>query len=279
MPSWFSKVFKANEGAAPEAAEEKKAVAPTPVVAEVPPNPETAGPDDDLPEDDFPKPRRVVNAPRVVEQDATSAFSDGIAIKAKQIRSSGAIVFMVDRPVFEGHSLVLPDRGEANAKSPLAAAIFDLGGVEGVTLHEMTVTVVPDGTGQANWEARAGEIGEQIRAHLKSGMPVVDPAVVENLPSSEEVRAGLQKIIDEDINPGIASHSGVITLTQVVGNTAYIKMGGGCQGCAASTITLRQGVETSFRNAVPGLGALLDETDHDAGVNPFFKELPVGMGG
>jgi Fe-S cluster biogenesis protein NfuA len=56
-------------------------------------------------------------------------------------------------------------------------------------------------------------------------------------------------------------------------------MGGGCQGCAASSITLRQGVEQSFRAAVPHLGALLDETDHTAGANPFFTELPVGMGG
>jgi Fe-S cluster biogenesis protein NfuA len=55
-------------------------------------------------------------------------------------------------------------------------------------------------------------------------------------------------------------------------------MGGGCQGCAASSITLRSGVEGMFREVMPHLGALLDETDHEAGSNPFFKELPAGMG-
>jgi Fe-S cluster biogenesis protein NfuA len=97
------------------------------------------------------------------------------------------------------------------------------------------------------------------------------------MPSEEEIRDALQGVIDREINPGIASHSGVIKLNRVVGNTAYITMGGGCQGCAASKITLRSGVERSFRQAVPALGALLDETDHAAGVNPFFQELPSGM--
>lgn len=268
MPSWFSKVFKSAE-----------AEAPSPVKAEVPPNPETERPDDDLPDDDLPKPRRVVNAPVVVDDAATSSWSDEIAIKAKHNPSTGAIVFMVDRPVLEGYSLVLPNRDAASAQSPLASTIFDLGGIESVTIHEMTITVTLDGTGTTNWEERAAEIGTQIRAQLKSGMPVITPETLDSLPSEEEVRAALQQVIDKEINPGIASHSGVIILDRVVGNTAYITMGGGCQGCAASTITLRQGVEKSFRDAVPGLGALLDETDHSAGVNPFFKQLPVGMGG
>jgi len=88
----------------------------------------------------------------------------------------------------------------------------------------------------------------------------------------------LQKVVDEQLNPGIAAHSGVITLNRVEGNTAYITMGGGCQGCAASTITLRNGIEGAFRDAVPEVGAILDETDHTAGTNPFFRELPAGMG-
>jgi Fe-S cluster biogenesis protein NfuA len=84
-------------------------------------------------------------------------------------------------------------------------------------------------------------------------------------------------VIDLEINPGIAAHSGVITLERVIGNTAFIKMGGGCQGCAASTITLREGVHKAFRDAAPQVGAILDETDHTAGSNPFYRNLPAGM--
>ena len=48
-------------------------------------------------------------------------------------------------------------------------------------------------------------------------------------------------------------------------------MGGGCQGCGMATATLRQGVETALRRAVPEIGAILDTTDHAAGTNPYYE--------
>ena len=80
-----------------------------------------------------------------------------------------------------------------------------------------------------------------------------------------------------EINPGIASHSGVVTLERIVGNSVFLTMGGGCQGCAASEITLRQGIHNTFRSAVPQIGGIFDVTDHAAGSNPFYSELPAGM--
>ena len=100
---------------------------------------------------------------------------------------------------------------------------------------------------------------------------------MKDLPDSEAIEATLQKVIDTQINPGIAAHSGSIKLDRVEGNTAYIEMMGGCQGCAASDITLRQGIHQAFREAVPQVGAILDTTDHGAGTNPYFTEMPVGM--
>jgi Fe-S cluster biogenesis protein NfuA len=69
----------------------------------------------------------------------------------------------------------------------------------------------------------------------------------------------------------------MVTLERVEGNTIFLTMGGGCQGCAASSITLRQGIHTTFRRAVPQIGAIYDETDHTAGTNPYFTQLPAGM--
>ena len=56
-----------------------------------------------------------------------------------------------------------------------------------------------------------------------------------------------------------------------------IQMMGGCQGCAASDVTLRQGIYEAFRSAVPQIGAILDNTDHSAGKNPFYTQMPAGM--
>ena len=82
----------------------------------------------------------------------------------------------------------------------------------------------------------------------------------------------VQEVIDRQINPGVGSHGGVVTLVDVRDGTAYMRFGGGCQGCAAVDVTLKQGVETTIRNAVPSIQAIVDVTDHDAGVNPYYHQ-------
>lgn len=262
MPAWFSKVFKS---APPEAPEAVPSAPMPPTVAAL--------------EEEEEGPRRVVNAPVLAAEDEVAGDeATGLRIKARHEARTNTLILAADRPVLEGYSLVLSDVDAAAAQSPLAAALFSEPGVASVTLHESTISVArtPDAP---DWEAMARALGAAIRAHLLSGMPTVDPDLLARMPDERAVRSELQRVIDEEINPGIAGHSGYLTLNRVVGNTAYITMGGGCQGCAASSITLRGGVERSFRDAVPLLGAVLDETDHTAGENPFFTALPAGMGG
>ncbi len=83
---------------------------------------------------------------------------------------------------------------------------------------------------------------------------------------ADRVRA----VIEERINPGVASHGGRIGLVDVRGDVAYIEMSGGCQGCAMSRLTLRQGVERMIREAVPEIAAVHDVTDHAGGENPYY---------
>ncbi|MCF6285472.1 MAG: NifU family protein [Candidatus Hydrogenedentes bacterium] len=263
MPSWFSKVFKADED------KESNASVPASVAEEV------IEEEEEVP---LPEPRRVVNAPVLADGTGTSGYSDEIVIKAKVGPQPNECIFMVDRPLLKGLSFWAPNADAAYASAPLAATIFDSGGVLSVLIHEMTLTVTRDSMEMRSWEEMAKAIGAQIRAHLKSGMPILDPDYQERIADEATISKDLQRVIDEEINPGIASHSGVITLNRVVGNTVYITMGGGCHGCAASSITLRSGIEGAFRASVPELGAVLDETDHTSGTNPFFKELPAEMG-
>lgn len=263
MPSWFSKAFKSEpESAHTDGATDTDTSAQTTVADQ---------------EDELLAPREVVYAPVLMDDESVSAFTEEVRIKARIDEMNRACTFMVDRPILDGFSCWAPDRPTANGTSPLAAAIFDLGGIGTVLLHNMTVTVSAEDYSDTPWAEFAKSIGSQIREHLKSGFPIVDPEFLEKMPAENEIRQRLQTVLDEELNPAIASHSGVITLDRIEGNTAYITMGGGCQGCAASTITLRQGVHTSFRKAVPEVGAILDETDHAAGKNPFFKDLPQGM--
>ena len=79
-------------------------------------------------------------------------------------------------------------------------------------------------------------------------------------------------VLEEQVNPSIASHGGRADLVALdeEKKTAYVKLSGGCQGCAMSRMTLTQGIETMLREAIPELVSVLDVTDHASGVNPFY---------
>jgi Fe/S biogenesis protein NfuA len=80
----------------------------------------------------------------------------------------------------------------------------------------------------------------------------------------------VQAVLDQQVNPGIASHGGQIVLVDVQDTEVFMEMTGGCQGCAMSRMTLRQGVERMIRQAVPEVTVIHDVTDHAAGENPYF---------
>lgn len=87
------------------------------------------------------------------------------------------------------------------------------------------------------------------------------------------MRRQIQKVIDSEINPFVANHGGSIALVDYLDKNVYIQMQGGCQGCAASTATLKQGVERILRDNFPNdIHDIIDVTDHDAGNNPYYTD-------
>jgi Fe/S biogenesis protein NfuA len=93
-----------------------------------------------------------------------------------------------------------------------------------------------------------------------------DPIDLEGTPA-EKVR----QLLDQQINPALAAHGGYATLVKVEGSAAHIAMGGGCQGCAVSSITLRDGIEAAILTAIPEITEVVDTTDHASGENPFYS--------
>ena len=79
------------------------------------------------------------------------------------------------------------------------------------------------------------------------------------------------QVIDQQINPAIAEHGGRAELVAVEEDTAYLRLGGGCQGCGMATVTLGQGIEVAITGAVPEIARVVDVTDHAAGTNPYFE--------
>ena len=88
---------------------------------------------------------------------------------------------------------------------------------------------------------------------------------------SDPLAQRVQQVIDEHINPGVAGHGGWVLLKDVKGKSVYVEMGGGCQGCGLSAVTLRAGIENAIRQAVPEVQEIIDVTAHEAGENPYYS--------
>jgi Fe/S biogenesis protein NfuA len=119
------------------------------------------------------------------------------------------------------------------------------------------------------------------------GLVLVNP----NVPTPEEMNPGVPAdilamgitgplatlaidVLESSVNPAIAAHGGradLIALDEEK-KIAYLKLSGGCQGCAMSRLTLSQGIETQLIEAIPELTGVIDVTDHASGENPFYSK-------
>ena len=80
-----------------------------------------------------------------------------------------------------------------------------------------------------------------------------------------------RKICRAVVAPSTRRAIGHAELVGIEGATAYLRLGGGCQGCGMATVTLSQGIEVAITNAVPEIDAIVDVTDHASGRNPYFE--------
>lgn len=80
----------------------------------------------------------------------------------------------------------------------------------------------------------------------------------------------IQLMLDEQVNPMLASHGGNVVLEGIKDNAAYVRFGGGCQGCSMIDTTVKQGVEVMLTEAIPELVGVVDMTDHSEGESPFY---------
>ncbi len=194
-----------------------------------------------------------------------AAVSDEIQIRGEPLGSGERCRFTVDRPLLPGESAFFGDAGSAK-ESPLAADLLALPGVTSVLIAEETVTLGADYA--IDWPALGA--GNVIRKHLRSGRPIVSPSYFERLPAESDLRWAIDDLLAREINPAVAMHGGWVELIDVKKNNVYLRLGGGCQGCGAADVTLKQGIEKAIRALAPAVGEILDTTDHAAGRNPYY---------
>lgn len=116
----------------------------------------------------------------------------------------------------------------------------------------------------------------------EGGLVVVNPntppaptlagmASVPEIDLSDPFAARVVSVLEEQVNPSIASHGGRADLVAVEDLSVYLRLSGGCQGCGMAKATLSQGIEVILREAIPEIANVVDITDHADGTNPYYQ--------
>jgi len=113
----------------------------------------------------------------------------------------------------------------------------------------------------------AGVTIDFVEGERESGFRIDNP----NPLWADPIASAVQKVLDEDINPAVDAHGGYVSLLDVKDGVAYVRFGGGCQGCGMADVTLKQGVDVRIKEMVPGIRAVVDTTDHAGGTNPYYQ--------
>ncbi|MFD0738211.1 NfuA family Fe-S biogenesis protein [Lysobacter koreensis] len=110
-------------------------------------------------------------------------------------------------------------------------------------------------------QATGGQL--QIRApKIKGEVPADSASLVERV----------RWLVEHEINPQLAQHRGNVAVEEVTADgVVLLRFGGGCHGCGMADVTLKQGIEKTLMEKVPGVTAVRDATDHATGDAPYIR--------
>lgn len=112
---------------------------------------------------------------------------------------------------------------------------------------------------------------DYVEGAMGSGFKIDSPNKV-----PEELRGTVAEkvlaVVEEQVNPMVASHGGHVVLMDVKDSVVFVELGGGCKGCGMARVTLKDGIEKMIKDAIPEIKEVLDVTDHAGGENPYYDK-------
>jgi NFU1 iron-sulfur cluster scaffold homolog, mitochondrial len=177
--------------------------------------------------------------------------------------------FILDRDILPDRTIGCRDKETAKG-APLFEALFEIEGVREVLVSGNIITISK--STEEPWQVIGKHIGAAIREVMESEKPPIPSDWEKKPPSESSISEQVEKIIASRINPGVSAHGGKIELVDVKGTSVYLRLSGGCQGCGAANVTLKQGIEKAIRAKIPEITEIIDVTDHGSGKTPFYKQ-------
>jgi Fe-S cluster biogenesis protein NfuA len=190
---------------------------------------------------------------RPLEPTRGRAHLKPMFIQTEATPNPNALKFLPGREVAPHEALEYRSIDEA-AASPLAEALFELEGVEGVFFGADYVSVTRGAQGPG-WSEMKAPILSVIMDHFVSGAPLVrdGEAAAEAAAEDNEIVAEIKGLLDSRIRPAVAQDGGDILFDHFDEATGVLRlrMRGACSGCPSSSATLKAGVEQMMRHYIP----------------------------
>ena len=131
-------------------------------------------------------------------------------------------------------------------KSPLAEAVFDLGGIETILMTSDMISVTKKQ--DVKWESLRPLILAEIMDYITSGQP---PVLIKEEKSNDDIFEEVKALIEARIRPAIKKDGGDIILEKYENGVVYVSLTGNCAGCPYAMVTLKDGVEKILKHYIP----------------------------
>ncbi len=158
--------------------------------------------------------------------------------------------YSVNRKLVEKGAANFTKIDDAAARSPLAHKLLSIEGISGVMLGKDFVTITK--TEEGDWDHVHKTASDTLEKHLSAGEPILNEgAQSPTNQNSSDVEKRIQAFLDEEIRPAVAMDGGDVALDRFEDGIVYLHMQGACSGCPSSAMTLKMGIETKLKEAVP----------------------------
>jgi len=179
-------------------------------------------------------------------------MADDVYVSLEFTPNPNTLKYSVNRQLLERGAMGFSKKEDADKKSPLASKLFAIPGISGVMFGKDFVTVTK--TEEGDWDVVHKGASATIETHIKSGEPVIDPAALQvdaHKGGDSVIENKIREILDKEVRPAVAMDGGDITFDRFEGGVVYLYMQGSCAGCPSSTMTLKMGIETRLKQAIP----------------------------
>ncbi len=182
------------------------------------------------------------------------ATPNDVSVSLEFNPNPNTLKYSVNRQILEKGAMNFIRKVDADQKSPLAAKLFGVDGISGVMIGKDFVTVTKAESG--DWDNVHKSASTIIEEHLYHNEPVFNPGSLDaqGEPTGQgngAVENKIREILDNEIRPAVAMDGGDITFERFENGVVYLHLQGSCAGCPSSTMTLKQGIETRLKEALP----------------------------